>query len=82
MGDENCLRSFIFSTFTHMLHFRFDANRTLVIDPLVIDIAVLLSHAKSAVNFFLYSWRLKAFRRELRRMLDHKLSCLCWWKNR
>ena len=40
---------------------------------LVVDVAILLSHANSAVNFFLYSWGLKAFRKELHKKVTSKL---------
>jgi len=44
------------------------------ISPWLFDVGVMLSHTNSAVNFFLYSWRLKAFRKQLHRMTFQKIS--------
>ena len=43
------------------------------ISLLLFDVAILLSHANSAVNFFLYSWRLNTFREELHKKVTSKL---------
>ncbi|XP_078490302.1 uncharacterized protein LOC100183776 [Ciona intestinalis] len=50
---------------------RFDPSR--VIPAYVYNVAILLSHCNSTVNFFLYSWRLKAFRIHLHKRVLNKL---------
>uniref|UniRef100_F6RI63 G-protein coupled receptors family 1 profile domain-containing protein n=1 Tax=Ciona intestinalis TaxID=7719 RepID=F6RI63_CIOIN len=51
---------------------RFDPSR--VIPAYVYNVAILLSHCNSTVNFFLYSWRLKAFRIHLHKRVLNKLK--------
>ena len=53
--------------------FRFDLAQSLYIPAWLYDVGVLLSHTNSAVDF-LYSWRLKAFRQQLHRLIHQKVS--------
>jgi len=45
------------------------------VPPLLIDAAVVLSHANSAFNFFLYSWRLQSFKLHLKKRLPFLSFC-------
>ena len=65
------LHSYASAEQSTLLHFycRFDRGRTVHIPTPVFDVAILLSHANSTVNFFLYSWRLNDFRKELHRLV-------------
>ena len=55
---------------------RFTTRDQVFIPAWLFDVGILLSHANSAVNFFLYSWRLKAFQKELHRKVLAKMAKL------
>ena len=49
--------------------FRF--NPDIQIPGVVFLVAVFMSHSNSAINYFIYSWRLKQFRDEINKMILH-----------
>ena len=56
------------------MFYRFTSRDQVFIPGWLFDVAILLSHANSAVNFFLYSWRLQAFQKELHRKILSKVA--------